>query len=107
METSTGQEDVQSFGFEAVECLTTAVDGLRDILACELLAVHQAGVLGGPPAGVAEALATALGQVAGSLPAGAGDRPFGRDLDKLVELLTAGWARNAPSALAPWSSPAR
>jgi len=107
METSTGQEDVQSFGFEAAECLTVAVDGLRDILACELLAVHQAGALGGPPAGVAGALAAALGQVAAILPAGAGDRPFGRDLDKIIELLTAGWARNAPSALAPWSSHAR
>lgn len=92
METSTGQEDVQSFGFEAAECLAAAVEGLRDVLACELLAVHQAGVLGGPPPGVGEALSAALAQVAGVLPAGAGDRPFGRDLDRLVTALAGGWA---------------
>lgn len=107
METSTGQEDVQSFGFEAAECLTVAIDGLRDILACELLALHQGALLAGPPPGVGRALTAALGQVAAILPAGTGDRPFGRDLDEIIKLLAAGWARAAPSALAPWSSRAR
>ncbi|GAA0519330.1 histidine ammonia-lyase [Paractinoplanes deccanensis] len=41
METSTGQEDVQSFGFEAYECFGEAAAGLRDVLACEMLAVEQ------------------------------------------------------------------
>ena len=104
MDTSTGQEDVQSFGFEAAECLTEAIEGLRDVLACELLAVHQAGLLAGPPEGAAEPLLAALGQVAAVLPAGTGDRPFGRDIDKIIGLLDAGWARTTPSALAPWST---
>jgi histidine ammonia-lyase len=80
METSLGQEDVQSFGFEAAECLGEAVAGLRDVTACELLAVHQAALLGGP----------AFGDVAAVLPAGAGDRPFGRDLDRIISSLQQG-----------------
>ena len=92
METSTGQEDVQSFGFEAAECLAVAVEGLRDVLACELLAVHQAGELGGSLPGTGAALAAALGQVTAVLPAGAGDRPYGRDIDTVIDLLAAGWA---------------
>jgi histidine ammonia-lyase len=85
METSLGQEDVQSFGFEAAECLGEAVSGLRDVLACQLLAVHQAVGLGGPAS-------AALTEIAAVLPAGTGDRPFGRDLDRIIELLASGWA---------------
>jgi histidine ammonia-lyase len=84
METSLGQEDVQSFGFEAAECLTEAVDGLRDVLACELLAVHQARLLGWTPVGITPDL---LDEVAAALPPGTADRPFGRDIDALIELL--------------------
>nr|WP_296068266.1 aromatic amino acid lyase [uncultured Actinoplanes sp.] len=84
METSLGQEDVQSFGFEAASSLGEAVAGLRDVLACELLAVHQARLLGGTvPAGQLGA----LDRVAAALPAGVADRPFGRDLDVLIGLL--------------------
>jgi histidine ammonia-lyase len=83
METSLGQEDIQSFTFEAAECLREALDGLRDVLACELLAVHQARSLGAPvSAGLLDAAAAAL-------PAGTADRPFGRDIDTLVELFRA------------------
>jgi histidine ammonia-lyase len=92
METSLGQEDVQSFGFEAAECAGEAVAGLREVLACELLAVHQAALLGGP----------AFESVAAVLPSGAGDRPYGRDLDRIVALLSSGWADEVR-----WSSPAR
>ncbi len=89
METSLGQEDVQSFGFEAAECLGEAVAGLRDVLAGELLAVHQAGLLrGGPPEGP-------LAEIAAALPAGTADRPFGRDLDRIIHLLADGWATDA------------
>jgi histidine ammonia-lyase len=87
METSLGQEDVQSFGFEAAECLGEAVAGLRDVLACELLAVHQARLLGGVPGGLA-----ALDEIAAVLPAGTADRPFGRDLDRITHLLEDGGA---------------
>ncbi|MFI1992986.1 aromatic amino acid lyase [Actinoplanes sp. NPDC020271] len=86
METSGGQEDVQSFGFEAAECLDEAVDGLREVLACELLAVHQARLLSGDPAPILPV---------GTLPAGTADRPFGRDLDALIALLRSGWSSSA------------
>jgi len=84
METSLGQEDVQSFGFEAAECLHEAIAGLRDVVACELLAVHQARLLGAPVGGAVE-------EIAAVLPPGTGDRPFGRDLDRLIGLLAGGW----------------
>lgn len=87
IETSLGQEDVQSFGFEAAECLGEALTGLRDVLACELLALHQASLLGAPVTGLTE--------IAAVLPPGTGDRPFGRDLDRIIELLDNGWARTA------------
>jgi histidine ammonia-lyase len=82
IETSAGQEDVQSFGFEAAECLFETLDGLREVLACEVLAVHQAGLLGGfqPP-----------GEIFAGLPAGTADRPFGRDLDLIVTRLRGGY----------------
>ncbi|GAA2568461.1 aromatic amino acid lyase [Winogradskya consettensis] len=82
METSLGQEDVQSFGFEAAECLGEAVTGLRDVLACELLGVHQAFLL--------DAREAPFGEVAAALPPGTGDRPFGRDLDRIIGLLAEG-----------------
>jgi histidine ammonia-lyase len=106
METSLGQEDVQSFGFEAAECLGAAVSGLREVLACELLAVHQAVGLGGPPAGLAGTALAALQEVAAVLPAGTGDRPFGRDLDRIIEMLGAGWGTGVPAAVARWSAAA-
>jgi len=83
VETSLGQEDVQSFTFEAAECVREALDGLREVLACELLAVVQARRLGASlPA------ADLLAQADARLPPGTADRPFGRDVDALIELLT-------------------
>lgn len=83
VETSLGQEDAQSFTFEAAECVREALDGLREVLACELLAVHQARSLGAvvPAAGL-------LDQAAAVLPPGTADRPFGRDIDALAGLLS-------------------
>ncbi|HEX5201548.1 MAG TPA: aromatic amino acid lyase, partial [Actinoplanes sp.] len=91
METSLGQEDVQSFGFEAAECLGELTSGLRDVLACELLAVHQARLLGGPPEGLTGRGRAALDEIAAVLPPGSADRPFGRDLDRVADLLEKGW----------------
>jgi histidine ammonia-lyase len=87
METSLGQEDVQSFTFEAAECVREALDGLREVLACELLAVHQARALGAstPSAGLVE-------EAAALLPPGTADRPFGRDIDTLIGLSST-WGR--------------
>ncbi|MEU4692980.1 aromatic amino acid lyase [Actinoplanes sp. NPDC023714] len=81
METSAGQEDVQSFGFEAAECLAETLDGLREIVACELLAVHQAALLGGP------AVPPELSGMTERLPAATADRPFGRDVERLIGML--------------------
>jgi histidine ammonia-lyase len=84
METSLGQEDIQSFTFEAAECLREALDGLREVLACELLAVHQARRLG-----AALPASDLLDEAAAVLPPGTADRPFGRDIDALAGLLEA------------------
>jgi len=92
VETSLGQEDVQSFTFEAAECVAEALAGLRDVLAAELLAVHRARALAGGPAGLSPEAAAALDAVDAVLPAGTGDRPYGRDLDVLGALLRDGWA---------------
>ncbi|MEU8239672.1 aromatic amino acid lyase [Actinoplanes missouriensis] len=83
VETSAGQEDVQSFGFEAAECLDEVIGGLRDVLACEILALHQASLL-------AAAAAEPVAGLAGRLPASTQDRPFGRDLDVIIEFLETG-----------------
>jgi histidine ammonia-lyase len=107
VETSGGQEDVQSFGFEAAECLAEAVAGLRDVLACELLAVHQARQLAQRIEGVPAILDLALDQVAAVLPDGTADRPFGRDIDRITDLLTTGWATAVPGDLVEWPDPAR
>jgi len=91
METSHGQEDVQTFALEAAESLRTAVDALELALAAAMLAVHQARTLDPtrvPSAPTREAWA----QVAAALPAGADDRPWGRDLTALTGLLRDGWA---------------
>jgi histidine ammonia-lyase len=45
IETSGGQEDVQSFGWEAAENLRQAVHGARVVTACELLTAGHASVL--------------------------------------------------------------
>jgi len=92
VETSLGQEDVQSFTFEAAECVAEALAGLRDVLAAELLAVHRARVLAGGPAGLAAEAEAALAAADAVLPAGTADRPYGRDLDALGALLRDGWA---------------
>ncbi|MCY1143043.1 aromatic amino acid lyase [Actinoplanes sp. Pm04-4] len=84
IETSLGQEDVQSFGFEAAECLDEVLTGLRDVLAAELLAVIQAQRLGAPRS-------PALNDLDAALPPGTADRPFGRDMDHIIDRLAGGW----------------
>ena len=90
-ETSHGQEDVQTYALQAAERLRLAVRSAREVVACELLAVHQARLLApGRPTG-SEGLVEALRQVADVLPAGTDDRPWGRDLAALRDLLDRGW----------------
>ncbi|TWD81430.1 histidine ammonia-lyase [Kribbella amoyensis] len=90
-ETSNGQEDVQTFSWEAAGVLTEAVRLTREVTACELLAVHQAFFLAKRPVPVA--LAELLGATADAVPVIEADRPFGVDLRRLADLLSSGSAR--------------
>jgi histidine ammonia-lyase len=82
LETSNGQEDVQSFSWEAVGVLAEAVRLTREVVACELLAVHQAFALSKRP--VPAGLREFFGEVAGVVPPIVADRPFGVDLAALL-----------------------
>ena len=83
IETSGGQEDVQSFAWEAAGKLDVALRHARAVTACELLAGYQAAALTGrpPPAGCR----TLLGWLAGIVDPIEADRPFGEDLERLVQ----------------------
>lgn len=83
LETSNGQEDVQSFSWEAVGVLGEAVRLTREVAACELLAVYQAFALSKRP--VPQGLRDFLGSVAHVVPAIEADRPFGADLGRLLD----------------------
>ncbi|TDD59214.1 phenylalanine/histidine ammonia-lyase [Kribbella antibiotica] len=78
-ETSNGQEDVQTFSWEAVGNLAEALRLTREVTACELLAVYQAHLLAKRP------LPPSLRAVADVVLAIEGDRPFGEDLTRLLE----------------------
>jgi histidine ammonia-lyase len=82
-ETSNGQEDVQSFSWEAVSVLAEAVRLTREVTACELLAVHQAFALSKRP--IPDGLRELLNAVADVVPPIEADRPFGADLTRLLE----------------------
>ncbi|TCC64707.1 phenylalanine/histidine ammonia-lyase [Kribbella pittospori] len=82
-ETSNGQEDVQTFSWEAVGTLAEAVRLTREVTACELLAVHQAFALSKRPIPVG--LRDLHQAVADVVPPIEADRPFGEDLTRLLE----------------------
>lgn len=82
-DTSLGQEDIQSYSIQVAQAADAVLGGLDEVLACELLAVHQAVQLGGRPARLGAAGARLLDAAAAVLPAGTTDRPFGRDIDSL------------------------
>lgn len=82
IETSGGQEDVQSFCWEAMTGLAEALRLTREILACELLAVYQAFQLSQRP--VPAGLEDLLASVADVVPVIEADRPFGADLSRLM-----------------------
>jgi histidine ammonia-lyase len=93
VETSRGQEDTQAFSLEAAEACRIALDGATEVLACELLAVHQARLLaaGRPDQAVPVAeLRSALDALTEGLPGTVADRPFGRDVESLRNRLRAG-----------------
>ncbi len=78
VETSNGQEDVQSFSWEAVGNLAEAIRLTREVTACELLAVCQAFAL------AKRELPESLRAVADVVPPILADRPFGEDLTRLL-----------------------
>jgi histidine ammonia-lyase len=82
IETSGGQEDVQSFAWEATETLRAALYHARVVTACELLAGYQACSLSerAAPTGC-QGLLTRLAEIVG--PIGA-DRPFGQDIERIL-----------------------
>src|SRR3984957_459665 len=93
VETSGGQEDAQSFSLEAAQACRIALDGVTEVLACELLAAHQARRLavGRPdPVLAAAALRAELDALTEDLPASVADRPFGRDVETLRNRLRSG-----------------
>jgi len=83
IETSNGQEDVQSFSWEAVANLAEAHRLTREILGCELLAVYQAFNLSNREA--PEGLREFLADVAAVVPPIEADRPYGEDLTRLID----------------------
>jgi histidine ammonia-lyase len=82
IETSGGQEDVQSFAWEAAVNLRAALRRGRAVAACEALAAFQAHRMGGPPwPPGCQALLDRLGALVE--PIGA-DRQFGADVELLL-----------------------
>jgi histidine ammonia-lyase len=83
IETSGGQEDVQSFAWEAAEKLSAALRHAHAVTACELLAGYQAAALSGrPPPPGCRSLLDWLAGIIGPIN---GDRAFGEDIERLIE----------------------
>lgn len=98
VETSGGQEDSQAFPLEAAQACRIALDGVTEVLACELLAVHQARCLavGRPDAVLPDrGLRAELDALTEDLPVSVTDRPFGRDIEALRDRLSAQQLLNA------------
>lgn len=81
-ETSNGQEDVQTFSWEAVGNLGEAIRLTRETTACELLAVRQAFALS--PRKIPPGLQNIMQAVDAVVPPINTDRPFGEDLTSLL-----------------------
>lgn len=90
-ETSRGQEDVQTYALTAAERLRTALGAAREVVAAELLALHQARGLDPSRSVGAPALTDALEEASRLLPVGVADRPWGEDLAVLGAALAGGW----------------
>ncbi len=97
-ETSLGQEDAQGFALEATRAALASLKVLRDVTACELLAVHQATLLDPTPPRGSATLNLVLHQAFRVLPDRSDDRPTGRDVAALVNLLGVGWAHDELAA---------
>ena len=94
METSAGQEDVQAFGLQAAPELDRTLAVLRDVTACELLALHQARLLDTTPPRGSTRLQTVLHKGSDAVSRDANDRPFGADVSTITNVLRVGWAHD-------------
>jgi histidine ammonia-lyase len=82
IETSGGQEDVQSFSWESAEALRGALRHAHVVAACELLTAYQACALSGRPAPAGcRAMLGRLAEIVGPIDA---DRPFGEDIERIL-----------------------
>jgi histidine ammonia-lyase len=82
IETSGGQEDVQSFGWEAAESLRQAIRRGHAVASCELLTAYRAVTLSPHPVPPGcRPLLDSLTGIVGSIDA---DRPFGEDIERLT-----------------------
>jgi histidine ammonia-lyase len=81
IETSGGQEDVQSFAWEAAEVLREALRRAQAVTACELLTAYQAIHLAGRPA--PPGCRAVLGWLAAIVDPIVADRPFGEDIERI------------------------
>ncbi len=82
IETSGGQEDVQSFSWEAVDKLRTALRRAHAVTACELLTAYQATVLSGTAPPGCRPILHWLGGIIDPISA---DRTFGVDIEHLLQ----------------------
>jgi histidine ammonia-lyase len=95
IETSGGQEDVQSFAWEAAINLQAGLRRARAVAACEMLTAFQAATLqaatasGSPWQPATGALLASLAKVVDPVDA---DRPLGEDIDRLA---TGSWLPQA------------
>lgn len=88
METSGGQEDVQSFAAAAAEQLRVVLGLVAEVAATEALALRQAYALARTPPPVG--LRGLMRRLAELVPPIEGDRPFGADLERLLGALADG-----------------
>jgi histidine ammonia-lyase len=106
-ETSLGQEDVQSFGLEALAAAGSALEVLRDVTACELVALHQAALLSpatDAPQG-SQQLELVLHKAFAHLGDDASDRPTGREVTVIRDVLAVGWGHDTLDAATPYPPP--
>ncbi|HET7017793.1 MAG TPA: aromatic amino acid lyase [Streptosporangiaceae bacterium] len=82
IETSGGQEDVQSYAWEAVSKLRTALRHAHAVTACELLTAYQAAALSSDP--LPPGCQPLVRWLTGILGPITGDRPFGPDIEHLL-----------------------
>lgn len=87
-DTSLGQEDAETFAFEAAEKLRRVEGLVRDVISCEVLVARQAWALRGE--GVAAGLEVFAGELGELVEPVGEDRPLGPDLTRLVGALERG-----------------